>query len=353
VGHTLRIALNADGLKATLSPWNTFLRLCASCGLQPLPVTTTAIAALWSQRIIGRSLKSSGLQSLTSRILTHARLLGHPADTATLAEIADLLPNFCKTFPCGVKSAAPPFGVIHGLDDAIAYATARAGSSLFYRLMAALLLLEQALYCRPTALLEGNLRRRHLTFMPPSSARQGGLVANLMLPKPRKGSADSRLDSHPVPIGPAVQALLSLMDSLDLLRPDADPNAIIFPEVDPKTDRTVGPALSVKRSTALLRRFVFTPAGISLGDQLTLRSIRSGASTDAHIAGASTTARLAQGGWGTEVGASTYLDLSLAALSAPPPKQPASAPAATHSTGDPALSSPRHDTVGRKGGGSS
>jgi hypothetical protein len=318
VGRVLRRTLDADGRRATSSSWNTFRHLCTSCNLQPIPVTTAAIAALWSQRVIGRGLKSSGLQSLTSRILTHARLLGHPADTATLAEIAALLPNFCKTFPCGVKPAAPPFGVIHGLDKAIAYATARANTSRFYRLMAALLLLEQTLYCRPSALLEGNLCRRHLTFMPASATQQGGLVANLMLPKRRKGKADSRLDSHPVPMGPAVQALLSLMDSLDLLRPDSDPNAIIFPDIDPETDKTVGSALSVRRSTALLRRYVFTPAGISLGEQLTLRGIRSGASTDAHIKGVSTTARLAQGGWASVKGASTYLDLALASLSAPP-----------------------------------
>ncbi len=80
--------------------------------------------------------------------------------------------------------------------------------------------------------------------------------------------------------------MLLVIDSLDLLRPgDTDPNAIIFPDIDPETDQTMGPALSVRPSAALLRRFVFTPAGISLGEQLALRGIRSGASTVTHIKG--------------------------------------------------------------------
>ena len=286
------------------------------------------MTAFWAQRVIGRGLKSSGLQSLSSRVFTHARLLGHPADGATLSELARLLPDFRKAFPCGIKPAAPPLGSIHGLDVAIDYATVRAPSSLFFRSMSALLQLEKALYCRPTALLEGNLRRNHLSFLPATATYRGGLVANLLLPKRRKGWSDARIDSHAVPMGPAVVALLSLMDSLGLLQPGADREAVIFPEVDPKSETIVGALLSNRRATELLRRYVFTPAGIPLSDQLTLRSIRSGASTDAHIGGVPTPGRLAQGGWETEKGASTYLDLALAALTSPSSPRPPARPAA-------------------------
>ncbi len=88
--------------------------------------------------------------------------------------------------------------------------------------MAALLLLEQVLCC--TARVQPTPTPPHIHATSRYCTRQGGLVANIVLPKPRKGSADSRLDIHPVTIEPAVQAMsvMSLMDSLDLLRPDAD-----------------------------------------------------------------------------------------------------------------------------------
>ena len=177
--------------------------------------------------------------------------------------------------------------------------------------MSSLLHVSKALYCRPSALLGGRLRRQHIAYMPPSSSAQGGLIVSLLLPKKRKDRVDWRLDSHPIPTGPAALALVSLLDALGLLACDAPADSVVFPDVDPDTDTLRSPpmALRVQRATTLMRKHVYIPAGLSGGDLFSLRSIRSGASTDAAIAGVAAADRLAQGG--RAAGAATYLDRCL------------------------------------------
>jgi hypothetical protein len=346
VASTFLGAARQEALSDSRSSWTQYLDACLASGTPPTPVSTLSMTVFWTRRVIGFGRKSSGLQSTTSRILSHAKLLGqsgahndgsvrthdcpfmpqrlagHAVPIQTQTEIWGLLPRFCKAFPCEIKPAAPPLGRNHGLDTAIAYATSRAAHSLFFRSMTALLCMMKALYCRPSALLEGNLRLADLSFVPPSDRHQGGIVVNLLLPKKRKEAIDRRRDSHPIPTGRATQAILSLLDARGLLRPGASPDAIIFPDIHPITDTITSPKLSVSRSSDVLRQFVFGPARLPLAHRLTLRGIRSGASTDAHADGVSTTSRLAQGGWKTERGAATYLDISLATLTSPPPSGP-------------------------------
>jgi hypothetical protein len=216
-----------------------------------------------------------------------------------------------------VQPAAPPLGTANGLDEAIAFASARAPTWLFFRVMTALLMVSKSLYCRPTALLR--LRRRDISYMPPSASAQGGLVLSLLLPKKRKDRVDLRLDSHPIPMGPTVLALLGLLEALGLLTPEAPLDGAVFPDVDTNTDAIRHPFMTVNRSTDVLRQQVFIPAGIPNGARLTLRSIRSGSSTDAAISGVSDKDRLAQGGWKSAAGAATYLDRAFALLSQKPP----------------------------------
>ena len=96
------------------------------------------------------------------------------------------------------------------------------------------------------------------------------------------------------------------------------PWAIAFLRSIPKTNlraanfralRSPPMALQVQRATTLMRKHVYIPAGLSGGDLFSLRSIRSGASTDAAIAGVAAADRLAQGG--RAAGAATYLDRCL------------------------------------------
>jgi hypothetical protein len=319
IGGAFADAMHARSLADTASAFRGYQDACAADGTPSLPITINKVVGYWAQRVVVSRRKSSGLQSITSRLLTHAALLGHGPDSRTRAAIWEALPGFCSAFPCEVASVAPPLGATHGLLRAIAYADERAEHSLFYRCMSALLHTSRALYCRPTAILEAKLRRSSLRFMPPGDEQQGGLVVSLLLPKKRKHKADRRLDSHAIPMGPAVHALLSLLDALGLLKPGADPEGIVFPEIDPVSNAVVSPALTVRKSSALLRKHVFIPAGLPEGTRLTLRSIRSGASTDAVIAGVTDPDRLAQGGWATLKGAETYLDRALATLSRPAP----------------------------------
>lgn len=129
-----------------------------------------------------------------------------------------------------------------------------------------------------------------------------------------------RLDSYPIPTGPATRALLSLLDALEELTGDTSADAVVFPDICPVTGTLRGPVLSVARARDLLRRYVFVPAGLPCGKRLTLRGIRSGASTDAAASGVSTTDRLAQGGWASVAGAQTYLDRVVALLAGRPPQ---------------------------------
>jgi hypothetical protein len=255
-------------------------------------------------------------------VVTYARLAGSlTPDAVVREEIARERRQLCETFPCEVRAAAPPLGVVDGLDVAIAYADARAGASPFFRAMAALLHVSKALYCRPSAVLAGRLRRCHVAYVPPGPSAQGGLVLNLVLPKMRKDCVDYRLDSHAIPSGPAVLALVSHLDALGLLAPGAPAEGVVFPDIDPLSGECRSRPLAVRRATGLLRRYVFGPAGLPNGDLFTLRSIRSGSSTDAAIAGVTTSDRIAQGGWKSAAGAETYLDHCLALLSQPPPPQ--------------------------------
>jgi hypothetical protein len=304
------------------SEWNSCSAACSASGVHGLPVTLEKILACWHYRVIEKKLKSSALQSVTSRILTHAALLGHPTPPATVEAINAERVRFCNTFPCEVRALAPALSSLNGLDTAIAFAEARTGASLFFRSMYAALQLSKVLYCRPTALLSGRLRKCHCMYLPPSATSQGGLVLNLLMPKRRKDRTDRRLDSHPIPTGPAVLALVSLLDSLGLLRRDAPADGIAFPDIDPLTDAIRAPRMPVKRSTEVLRSHVFIPAGIPNGGAFTLRGIRSGSSTDATISGVSDQDRNAQGGWKSAAGSRTYLDRALAMLSQPGPSSP-------------------------------
>jgi hypothetical protein len=131
--------------------------------------------------------------------------------------------------------------------------------------------------------------------------------------------ADLRDESFPIPTGPATRAILSLLDTLDAVSTDASPDTILFPDICPQSDTIRGAAMSVERANYLLRRFVFVPAGILGGERLTLRSIRSGASTDAAASGVATEDRLAQGGWELVAGAKPYLDRSIIKLTGQAP----------------------------------
>ena len=182
--------------------------------------------------------------------------------------------------------------------------------------MHALLRISQALYCRPTALLNGHLRLRHVSAIAPTSTSIGGLVLWLPMPKGRKHFTDRRLESFPIPTGPASEAFLKWLEELGLLDDGADPDAIVFPNVSPATGRVRWTALKVGRANDVLRKHVFVPAGVPCGARLTLRGIRSGASTDAAAAGVSKSDCLAQGGWRSEEGAKTYFHLAVAALTA-------------------------------------
>ena len=94
---------------------------------------------------------------------------------------------------------------------------------------------------------------------------------------------------------------------------------MILPDFDPIAGTISAPALSVTCSTYLLREYIFTPSGIEGAHLVTLRSIRYGSSLDAHLAGVTEPARLAQGGWRSASGARPYLDHVVAALHSPPP----------------------------------
>jgi hypothetical protein len=299
--------------------WSAYERACHADGIPPLPISLDSVMAMWFERVIGHGLKSSALHSLTSRILTRAALWGQGVSSELRESISVELGHFCEAFPCQVSSAAPPLGNSDGrLSQVISYVEEKAATgSLFYLQLHALLQLAAAVYPRSSGLLEGHLRLRHILFQPPSPRARGGLVVQLILPKTNKRSVDLRHDSHPVMMGPAVVAVLALLHAHGLLAPDASPDAVVFQEVNPRTNRVTAPALTVRRSTYLLRRYAFIPSGILGGDRLTLRSIRYGASTDAAMAGIPEDTRWATGGWRSASGARTYLDRSIATLSAP------------------------------------
>ena len=309
-------------LAATVSEWRSYVATCEADGAEPLPLSIVSVLAWWHHRVVGNRLKSSALPSVTSRLLSHAALLGAPASATLTDTIWYELSRFRAAFPCEVAPAAPPLGDAGDghLSLALAFAETRANSSLLYRVLHTLLVVSQALYCRPTALLDGHLRRDHILSVPASPVAPGGLVLRLLLPKREKGKVDMRRDSFPIPTGPATRALLALLGALGLLADDAQADAIVFPDIDPRRDRIRGPAMSVERATDLLRRHVFIPAGLPAGGRLTLRSIRSGASTDAAARGVSTLDRLAQGGWASEAGAKTYLDRGIVMLAGPTPR---------------------------------
>lgn len=229
--------------------------MCDPDGIAPIPISLDKVVAWWAARVLGRNLKSSALRSVTSRLLTHVALLGSPVPAQVVASIWDTLPHVCASFPCEVSSAAPPLGDAGDgrLSTAIEFASARAEQSLLYRGLATLLLTAQALYCRPSAVLNGNLLRGQIASIPASAATGslGGLVFRLVLPKPEKGHADMRTDSFPIPNGPATAAIPSWRSTIAHLHPRTSPGDPVFPDLDPVSDNIRGPAMSVKRATAL------------------------------------------------------------------------------------------------------
>ena len=309
-------------LAASASEWRSYVATCEADGAEPLPLSIVSVLAWWHHRVVGNHLKSSALPSVTSRLLSYVALQGMPVSRTLADGIWLELRRFRAAFPCEVAPAAPPLGDAGDgrLSAALAFAESRASTSLLYRLLHTLLVVSQALYCRPTALLDGNLHRDHILSVPASPVAPGGLVLRLLLPQREKTKGDMRRDSFPIPTGPATRALLALLGALGLLVDDAQTDAIVFPDIDPRRDCIRGPALSVERATDLLRRHVFIPAGLPAGNRLTLRSIRSGASTDAAARGISSSDRLAQGGWASEAGAKTYLDRGIMMLAGPTPR---------------------------------
>lgn len=326
IARVFQSATQHRRLADSASEWRSYLAMCESDGVPPLPVSLVKVIGWWAFRVLGRSRKSSALRPVTSRLLTHAALLGSPVPSAVAEDIWDSLPRFCASFPCEVSSAAPPLGDAGDgrLSSAIEFAASRATHSVLYRGLLTLLLTAQALYCRPTAVLEGNLRRGQIASVPASQASPGGLVLRLLLPKTNKGRVDRRLDSFPIPTGPATIAILSWLRTVEHLWPDVTPQDAVFPDLDPVRDALRGPSLTVDRANTLLRRHVFIPSGIGGAARVTLRSIRSGASTDAAASGTSDPDRLAQGGWASAGGARTYLDRVIRVLAGTP--HPASTP---------------------------
>ena len=314
VASEFRVADRSARLADSISDWRSYVRTCESDGVNPLPITLVSILAWWHHRVIGQSLKSSALQSATSRVLSHAAALGSAAPQALAKAIGAELVRFRTAFPCEVSSAAPPLGDAGDgrLSSAIAYAGARAERSLFFRVLHTRLLVAQELYSRSSALLDGHLRRRDILTVPASPLAPGGLVLRLILPKCNKTKVDMRRDSFPIPTGPATRALLSLLSAPGIGESGAD--AAVFPDVCPVTHKVRGPVLKVPRCNDLLRKYVFVPAGILGGELCTLRSIRSGASTDAAAEGVSDDERIAHGGWSSAAGASPYLDPCIAKL---------------------------------------
>jgi hypothetical protein len=116
--------------------------VCEADGTPPLPISVDTVMAWWASRILGSKLKSSALKSVTSRLLTHASLLGHEAPPDVVTAIGRERQYFCAAFPCEVSSAAPPLGDAGDgrLSTAIAFAGARAEQSLFFRVLHTLLL---------------------------------------------------------------------------------------------------------------------------------------------------------------------------------------------------------------------
>jgi len=136
-----------------------------------------------------------------------------------------------------------------------------AQGSLFFMGISALLHLATSLYPRSGGLLEGHLRLRHLLFQPPTSARRGGLAVQLLMAKKRKTDVDLRRDMYPVPWGPAVQATLAFLAARGLLSEGADPDSIVFPDIDPIRDTVAARALTVRRSSYVLKAICFRPIG--------------------------------------------------------------------------------------------
>ena len=298
--------------------WTAYTRACDEDGVPPIPVTQRSIMAMWFFRVMGLGRKSSALASYTSRVLRRAALLGHEVDTQTTTTIWEALGRFCEDFPCEVSTAAPPLGAADGrLPRVTEFAAQMAHTNLFYLEMHALLLLATELYPRASSLLDGHLRLQHILFQPPTPRRQGGLVVRLILPKMNKRTSDIRHDNYPVPMGPSVLVILSYLQALGLLDPAARPDAIVFPELDPANGTIVAPALSVTRSTDLLRRHIYNPSGVEGSGLLTLRSIRYGSSIDAAMSGVPEPERMAQGGWSSRSGASAYVIRSFAVLGSP------------------------------------
>lgn len=320
--------------------WSAYERACREDGTPLLPVTLRSMMALWFFRVVGLGRKSSALASYTSRVITRARLSGHEVPAQTVAAIWEELGKFTVAYPCQISPAAPPLGAFDGrLTDVLAFAAAQAHRNLFYCEMAALLSLAAAIYPRSSGLLGGHLRLRHILVQPPDGTFKGGVVVQLILPKKNKRSVDLRHDSHPIPMGPAALALLTFLRASGLLGPGRSPDAVVFPDLDPSTGSLLAPALSVSRSTYLLRRYIFLPSGVAGADRLTLRSIRYGSSTDAAAAGAQSTDVLARGGWRSQRGAGAYVDLTVATLLAD-----------NTSLSGPGDASPEGARAGRRGG---
>ena len=290
---------------AYASEWNLkgYSDVCALIGKPALPVSLLNLGSWWISRLErqqGRKLKSSALRTVTSRVLTRARLMGFPVTEADRVEIGKKLTEVRALYPCEVSSAAPPLGDAGDgrLSRVLAYAASRAERSLFYRGMHTLLLVAQALYCRPTALLEGHLRLRHIQAMPVTDAFPGGLSIRLQLPKQGKLQSDGRKENFPITTGKATRALISWLADLGLLAPGSSPNAVVFPDLCPVRDIVRKPIMTVDRARDLLRRYVYIPSGVPAGPRRTLRSIRSGASTDAAARGVPFPEVVKQGGWG-------------------------------------------------------
>ena len=115
-----------------------------------------------------------------------------------------------------------------------------------------------------------------------------------------------------IPTGPATIPLLSRLRTVEHLWPDVTSQDAV---VDTVRDTL---RLTVVLAKSMLRRRIFIPSGSGGATRATLRSIRSGSSTNTAASGTSDADRLAEGGWASARGARTYLERAIRFLAGTP-----------------------------------
>jgi len=114
VAQAFRSSSKARRLADSDAEWRGYLMACAADGTSPLPITLDSVEAWWAYRVIGCGLKSAALKSATSRLLTHAVLLGYKASTSVIGAVREEHIRCRAGFPCEVLSGQHRFGQPHG-----------------------------------------------------------------------------------------------------------------------------------------------------------------------------------------------------------------------------------------------